>query len=174
MALGPDPDQTLVIREMRDTDRDVVIALLWELNRYEAELDLREQPFAQDRDTSHAAAIACFDRDCERAAEQEGALIVAERDGAVLGFLCWLVEMAEPFVRPRMRAYGYVADLVVASGHRGAGIGTRLLAEAERLTRARRLNRLAIGVLLGNDGAARAYERFGFRSHSTELFKALD
>ena len=44
-----------------------------------------------------------------------------------------LVEMAEPFVRPRMRAYGYVADLVVASGHRGAGIGPRPLAEAERL-----------------------------------------
>jgi ribosomal protein S18 acetylase RimI-like enzyme len=50
----------------------------------------------------------------------------------------------------------------------------RLLAEAERLTRERRLERLAIGVLLSNDGAARVYVRFGFRSHSIEMLKALD
>jgi ribosomal protein S18 acetylase RimI-like enzyme len=174
MPLANDTDPSLVLREMRDTDRDAVIALLWELNRYEAELDLREQPFAPDRDTSEEAAVACLDRDCERAAEHEGALIVAEREGEVIGFLCWLVETTEPFVRPQMRAYGYVADLVVAGGHRGHGIGTRLLAEAERLTRARRLNRLAIGVLRGNDGAARLYERVGFSPHSTELLKALD
>jgi GNAT superfamily N-acetyltransferase len=142
MKLASDLEPIVVIRPMRASDRDAVIELLWQLNRHEAEIDLRKQPFALDRDTSHAAAIACFDRDCERAAEHEGALMVA--------------------------------DLVVAGGHRGAGIGTRLLAEAERLTRERRLERLAIGVLLGNDGAARVYERFGFRSHSIEMLKALD
>jgi ribosomal protein S18 acetylase RimI-like enzyme len=163
----------LLIRDMRDTDREAVIALLWELNRFEAELDKAEQPF-DDRDTSYEAAVACCDRDCERAAAHEGSLIVAEQDGEVVGFLCWLVEAGEPFVRADMRRYGYVADLIVASGHRGHGIGTRLLVEAERLTRSKGMKRLAIGVLRGNDGAARAYERFGFADHSTEMFKDLD
>jgi ribosomal protein S18 acetylase RimI-like enzyme len=174
MKPASDLEPALVIRAMRPSDREAVIELLWQLNRYEAELDQGRQPFAPDRDTSHAAAIACFDRDCERAAEREGALMVAERDGAVIGFLCWLVETAEPFVRPQMRSYGYVADLVVASDHRGLGIGTSLLVEAERLTRERRLGRLAIGVLHGNDGAARAYQRFGFKLHASEMLKALD
>jgi ribosomal protein S18 acetylase RimI-like enzyme len=158
---------------MRDTDRDAVIELLWQLNRFEAELDRTKQPF-DDRDTSYEAAVASFDRDCERAAAQEGALIVAERDGEVVGFLCWLAETGEPFVRAELRRYGYVADLVVAAGHRERGIGTRLLAEAETITRLKGLNRLAIGVLGGNDAAAQLYERFGFRPYSSEMFKALD
>ena len=165
----------LIIRALREGDRDPVVELLWELNRYEADLDPLIQPFAaEDRDRSYAAAVACLDKDLERAAEHEGALLVAERGGAVVGFLCFIVETAYPFVRPEMRAYGYVADLVVADGERGRGIGTRLLAEAERLTRERHLCRLSIAVLHGNDGAARAYERFGFRPHSAELTKTLD
>ena len=156
MTATGDAGTALLIREMQPPDREAVIGLLWQLNRFEAELDPNEQPFAvADRDTSHAAAIACLDRDCERAREHDGALIVAERDGAVLGFLCWLVETTEPFIRPEFRRYGYVADLVVAEGHRGAGIGTALLAEAERLTREKGLGRLAIGVLRGNENAAR-------------------
>jgi ribosomal protein S18 acetylase RimI-like enzyme len=166
-------DEPLLIREMRPSDRDAVIDLLWQLNRFEAEFDRTVQPF-DDRDVSYEAAIACFDRDCERAAENEGALIVAERGERVIGFLCFIIETTEPFVRRALRSYGYVADLVVASGHRGRRVGTRLLTEAESLTRKKGLNRLSIGVLRGNDGAARAYERFGFQSYSTEMFKALD
>jgi GNAT superfamily N-acetyltransferase len=166
-------DKSLLIREMRDADREAVIELLWQLNRFEAELDRTKQPF-DDRDVSYEAAVLSYERDCERAAEQQGALIVAERDGEVVGFLCWLLEAGEPYVRAELRRYGYVADLVVTAGHRGSGIGTRLLAEAETITRRKGINRLAIGVLGGNDGAARAYERFGFQSYATQMFKALD
>jgi ribosomal protein S18 acetylase RimI-like enzyme len=165
--------EPFLIREMRDADRDAAIALLWELNRFEAELDRTLQPF-DDRDTSYEAAVACFERDCELAAEHEGALFVAECRGTIVGFLCWLVETGEPFVRAEVRRYGYVVDLVVASSHRGGGIGTTLLRQAEKLTRAKGLSRLSIGLLRGNEGAARAYERFGFAPHSTEMLKALD
>lgn len=173
MTLRDHSNQPILIRAMRDADRDAVIELVWQLNRFEAELDRTKQPF-DDRDASYEAAVASYERDRERAAEHEGALIVAEQDGEVVGFLCWLVETAEPFVRAELRRYGYVADLVVATGHRERGIGTRLLAEAETITRSKGLNRLSIGVLGGNDRAARAYERFGFRPYSTEMFKALD
>jgi len=173
MQTAGDRETLVLIREMRQADREAVIELLWQLNRLEAELQL-DLSLVPDRDTSREAAIACFDRDCERAARRKGALMVAERGGAVVGFLCWLVEAAEPFVRPELRCYGYVADLVVASEERGSGIGTRLLVEAERLTRERGLGRLAIGVLGGNDGAARLYRRFGFQPYAAELFKTLD
>jgi GNAT superfamily N-acetyltransferase len=161
------------IRAMRAADREAVIGLLWELNRHEATLQ-REQRLPFDRDESREAAIACYERDCERAAAQDGALVVAEREGVVVAFLCWIVETAEPFVRSELRRYGYVVDLVVAEGHRGAGIGTLLLAEAELRSREHGLPRLAIGVLAGNEVARRAYDRFGFAAHATEMMKALD
>ncbi|SDR60591.1 Ribosomal protein S18 acetylase RimI [Rhizobiales bacterium GAS113] len=164
----------VTIRPMRDADREAVISLIWQLNRYEGELQSREQPSAVDRDITREAAIATFDSDCERAAKRDGALLVAESGGEVVGFLCWLVEEAEPFVRAEMRRHGYVADLVVDERHRRKGIGQSLLAEAERLTRARKLKRLAIGVLVGNGSALGAYRRFGFTPSSLELQKALD
>jgi ribosomal protein S18 acetylase RimI-like enzyme len=174
MTPAPLSDAATLIREMRGSDREAVIGLVWQLNRLEGGLDPAVAPFAPDRDTSREAAIACLDSDAARARRCDGALLVAERVGEVVGFLCWLVETEEPFLRAELRRYGYVADLVVAEGHRGVGIGTLLLAEAERRTRERALRRLVIGVLNGNAPALRAYERFGFGALATHMMKALD
>jgi len=165
---------TLTIRPMRDADRDTVIDLIWQSNRHEAGLDPAGQPFAQDRDTEREAATATLESERGEVAEHGGALVVAEEAGAVVGYLCWLVQDADPFVRAEVRGYGYVADLVVTEEQRGRGIGRRLLAEAEALTRRQGLKRLAIGVLCGNDGAIRTYRRFGFKDFALEMLKALD
>jgi ribosomal protein S18 acetylase RimI-like enzyme len=58
---------------------------------------------------------------------------------------------------------GEIESLAVRADHRGAGLGTRLLTELEQ-----RLDRLGvedvvIGLLPGNDGARRLYERRGYR-----------
>ena len=164
----------LMIRPMRETDREAVVSLILQLNLHEARLDLREQPFALDRDTSDEAAAATLLYDRERAALCDGALMVAANDDKVIAFMCWLVEEAGPFVRAEMRRFGYVADLVIDEPHRRKGIGQRLLAEAERLTRARGLKRLVIGAQAGNDSALGAYRRFGFEPFCFELQKALD
>lgn len=164
----------LTIRAMREADREAVISLILQSNLHEARLDLSEQPFALDRDTSDEAAAATLLYNRERAAACDGALMVAEHDDKVIAFMCWLVEEAGPFVRAEMRRFGYVADLVIDEPHRRKGIGQRLLAEAESLTRARGLKRLVIGVLAGNDSALGAYRRFGFEPFCFELQKALD
>lgn len=57
----------------------------------------------------------------------------------------------------------YIEALAVAESHRGQGIGTQLLAEAEAFARSRGRSRLALHVLVGNAGARRLYERAGFR-----------
>jgi len=169
-----DPDGNLVVRLMREADREAVIGLLWQLTRYEAALDWGHAPFVGDRDVSYEGAVATFEDDRERAATQGGALVVAERRGAVVGFLCWFPQRSGPYVQAGVREEGYVADLVVAEGQRGQGIGQRLLAEAERRTRAKGARRMTIFALQGNDVARAAYERFGFKPHALELMKALD
>ncbi|MFB9970419.1 GNAT family N-acetyltransferase [Pseudoroseomonas cervicalis] len=106
-----------------------------------------------------------------RIAASQGHALVAEVEGAVVGHLFLTFGQHLPFVAER--EHGYVADLFVRESHRGTGIGRALLEEAERLTRARGLKRLLIGVLAGNDGAEAAYRRFGFAHYTHEMIKQL-
>jgi len=54
-----------------------------------------------------------------------------------------------------------VCNVGVLEQHRGRGIGTALMSEAERLARPR--GRLRLGVGTDNPGARRLYERLGYR-----------
>ena len=56
----------------------------------------------------------------------------------------------------------YIEALAVQETCRGQGIGTLLLAEAERLSRERGRSRIALHVLHRNLGAYRLYRRLGF------------
>jgi ribosomal protein S18 acetylase RimI-like enzyme len=60
----------------------------------------------------------------------------------------------------------------VREAHRGQGIGRALVAEAERLARARGVARILMGVLPGNPAEA-LYRRLGYRTYAVELAKDL-
>lgn len=156
----------LLVRPMRPGDRPAVVELMWALNRVEDAL-------AGDRVATRAEAEDCVAYNAGRIAETGGQDVVAERGGRILGYLCWSVEDAGPFIRADLRRVGYVRELVVAEAARGAGIGRALLAEAERLTRARGLKRLMLAVLAGNEGAIAAYRSGGFRVDALEMMKDL-
>jgi GNAT superfamily N-acetyltransferase len=64
---------------------------------------------------------------------------------------------------PRAPDLVYIEALAVAESHRGLGLGSLLLADAEQWARARGRSRLALHVLASNTGARRLYERTGFR-----------
>ena len=57
----------------------------------------------------------------------------------------------------------YIEGIAVRESHRGQGIGSQLLAEAERQTRLKRGSRIALHVLHRNPSARRLYERVGFK-----------
>lgn len=56
----------------------------------------------------------------------------------------------------------HVADIAVAPGHDGRGIGSALLAFAEDWARQHRCRHLTLGVFPGNARARALYERHGF------------
>jgi GNAT superfamily N-acetyltransferase len=157
----------ITIRAMQSADREAVVDLVWALNRF-------ENAITGDRPLDREAAIECLEHDERRVAETEGALLVAEAGGVVIGFLALTIEPGVPFIRSEWRRHGLVMELVVAEGARGRGIGTALLAEAERLTRAADCRALLIGVVRGNDGAEALYRRFGFSPYAQEMLKRLD
>jgi ribosomal protein S18 acetylase RimI-like enzyme len=59
---------------------------------------------------------------------------------------------------------GEIESLAVLPGHRGRGLGTRLLDGLEEELRAQGVTDLVLGLLPGNAGAARLYARRGYRS----------
>ncbi len=150
-----------------ETDRDAVVALLHELNRSEAKL-------SPDRATDRGAAAACLASDTQRIREGGGVQLVAVQDGRVVGYGACSIVRGGPFLRADMRTHGYLETLVVAKAHRGAGIGSALLQAIEAHVAGRGLRTLALGHLVANEGAARLYERHGYRAHVTERLKWLD
>jgi GNAT superfamily N-acetyltransferase len=156
---------TLVLRAATPADREALIEQFQGLNAHEAEI-------TGDRLRDHATAIASFEAAEARVARSRGHALVAEWQGAIAGHCYLTFERHPPYVAER--DYAYVAELYVRPEARSRGLGRALLAEAERLARARGLRRLLIGVVVGNDRAQAAYERFGFAPYTTELIKPLD
>jgi ribosomal protein S18 acetylase RimI-like enzyme len=157
----------VTIRELHGTDRDAVIGLMWDLNRFENTL-------SGDRATDRAAARACFQDDLDKMQPLGGAQFVAERDGKVVGYVCCAITEGGPFIRDDVRTYGYVTTLVVAESARRLGIGEALMMAAEGFTAGQGLRSFAVGHVAGNEGAARLYERLGLKAHAIERVKWLD
>ena len=64
---------------------------------------------------------------------------------------------------PRSSDLVYIEALAVLIEHRGKGVGSRLLADAEECAIAAGRSRLALHVLVTNKRARKLYERVGFR-----------
>jgi len=90
---------------------------------------------------------------------------------AVSGFVVAALE-TDGYERDVTR--GDVPALWVAPDRRGGGVGAALLAAAEDLLADRGAERVRLEVLAANDGAARFYEREGYREHRRVLEKPLD
>jgi len=157
---------SMKIREATAADRPA-------LDEQEQLLNLFENPYIHDRSLTRAGAIAAMDRLHHRAAESQGAVLVAELDGAVIAHLVLTYERQGPYVREELRDYALIADLFVRQAHRGRGIGRALIAEAERRAIARGLPRIMLGVVHGNAAAERSYRRQGFADYVLELVKPL-
>jgi ribosomal protein S18 acetylase RimI-like enzyme len=148
-------------------DRDAIVGLIQTLNTH-------EQVLSGDRLTTRAAADAHYGALLARIAQQDGRLLAADAQGRVVGALGLVVQDDPPFIRANVRRHVYVTDLVVDLNWRRQGIGRLLLAEAESIARRKGLRRLVIGVLSGNEGAARLYRGFGFEPYATALVKGLE
>ena len=142
-----------VIRPAVAMDIPAILALYRELDS--ALVDLQPEFFceAPREEEEIRKAIAADDAD----------FLLAEQDGAVLGFALvsyagWTPEFS--CVLPHR--YACLADLVVTKPHRGQGIGGELLAAAKRWARNRRLEYLELNVLAQNTDAVRLYESQDF------------
>ncbi|MCZ8316402.1 GNAT family N-acetyltransferase [Phreatobacter sp.] len=158
---------SLVIRAYEPADRAAVVDLVHQLNLF-------EDGISADRARDVKAAATCLDADLARVARDGGAVVVAADGDEVIAMMCFVLEQPQPYLKAEIARVAWVSELVVDERHRGQGIGTALLEEAERLARAHGVSRLMIGAIVGNHVARKAYERFGFRPAVVELAKDLE
>lgn len=92
-------------------------------------------------------------------------------DEGVLGFVMFGLETGG-YEQDVTR--GVVHNLYVRPAHRGRGVGSRLLAAAERELAARDADVVSLEAMMANQAAVRFYERNGYRRHRVELEKRLD
>jgi ribosomal protein S18 acetylase RimI-like enzyme len=155
------------IRDMEDADREAVIDLIWQLNLYEDRI-------SGDRAHSRKAAAGGLAANRRRMSGHGGVELVAEVGSKVAGYLLCVIEQADAYVHERYGQHAYIAELVVAEGFRGQGLGQKLIDAAERYARARGMPSIFIGVLAGNHLADRLYAHLGYQTYSIERMKRLD
>jgi ribosomal protein S18 acetylase RimI-like enzyme len=151
------------IRAFTPGDRAAVIELLLALQRF-------ERAFAPD----HAAPTPEFgawyvEGLLEHVNEHDGIVLVALHDDAPCGFIAGF---DEEDAEARSRHF-YIAELSVAEGMRGYGVGTRLIAAIEEIARARGYKAVVIGVLVQNTRVKGLYSRLGYRDYAVRLRKKL-
>lgn len=100
-------------------------------------------------------------------AEKSVIVLVAEREGEVLGYTYSGVEGPD-WMSLRGPA-GVLHDIVVDPGHRGQGVGLLLLEATIAALEARRVPRVVLHTAARNEGAHRLFERAGFRRTMIEM-----
>lgn len=102
-------------------------------------------------------------------ASPESAVLAAEEDGVVVGFV-HARTVTDYYTQSPI---GHVSDLVVAPEAEGKGVGEALVQAAQAWARCRGYRMMQLYVLPGNAGARRLYERMGYRAEWLKYVQPL-
>jgi ribosomal protein S18 acetylase RimI-like enzyme len=104
-------------------------------------------------------------------ADADVAVFVAEREGAVIGYV---YAALEPRSWKELReACGFIHDIAVEEEGRRLGAATALMQAAMDWLRERGAPRVVLGTADRNEAAQRLFERLGFRRTMIEMTKEL-
>jgi ribosomal protein S18 acetylase RimI-like enzyme len=98
-------------------------------------------------------------------------LLVAERDGAIVGFVMYTMEGGR---YEQDVTTGLVENLYVKPEARRDGIGSALLDEAEDRLRDNGATAITIEAMADNDAAREFYTAHGYAPHRVELEKSME
>jgi GNAT superfamily N-acetyltransferase len=149
------------VRDSRRDDRDFVIGLVPELLAF-------GPPAWRDRRQMTPVDVRVVGEALAGRSAGSSVLIAEDDRGRRLGFI-HVTEEPDYYAGP----CGHIGDVVVAREARGRGVGTALLAAAERWARARGYRLLTLNVFIDNTEARSMYERAGYSPETIRHVKVL-
>ena len=103
--------------------------------------------------------------------DDDAAVFVAERDGRIVGYV---YAGLEPLSWKELRGpAGFIHDVMVEEGERGAGAGRALIEAAISWLRERGAPRVMLWTAEPNEGAQGVFLRLGFRRTMIEMTREL-
>jgi ribosomal protein S18 acetylase RimI-like enzyme len=144
---------------------DDVAALreLWlELHHHHAAVAPQSGEFTDD-ETSWRVRSSSYR---EWLADPRSFLLLARSGPRLVGYALVRVMESGPDLNDSWRVPETIAEIetmLVSADFRGAGLGSRLLDEIDAELERQEISEVIVGLMPGNDGAQRLYERRGFR-----------
>jgi ribosomal protein S18 acetylase RimI-like enzyme len=103
-------------------------------------------------------------------AEDQVLLVAETPEGTRLGYT-WVVTLTDfDMTSP----HGHIANVGVAIGAEGQGVGSLLVQAGEDWCRSRGLTEVTLHVYMNNERAHRLYDRLGFQDQWYQMRKGLD
>ena len=141
---------TLIVERLAQGDYALIKPLL-------VDLHLAEQVHYEDHPQLPRSEIEANLDTIPRTFQGENVIFATrDDDGAVIGF-CWVV-----LFDPGTGLEGEVAEVIVAEGHRGHGVGEILVDKAVRLFRERGVTLGYVWTRPDNEAAVKLYKSAGF------------
>ena len=154
------------IRESGPADRAAIETCFSELQAF-------ERSIYSNRADPAAVTVTYVDYLFAECAAHDGAILVAESEGGIVGFICVICKLPVDNIYELDHEYAYISDLVVRESWRGQSIGAQLMRHGEDFAASHGATRLRIGVLAANEGAHALYRKLGFREYGILLEKLL-
>lgn len=142
----------MIIRDYEPSDKTRLITL-------HRELQVFEQAFRSSRavgvETSEKQ-LAEYEALLTR---EDASLLVVEYAGKLIGYL---MMFAEGELVEEEQGQVYVQDFIVTAAARRKGVGTLMMGAVKEFAALRKISRIDLQVLIGNDPAKAFYEALGF------------
>jgi ribosomal protein S18 acetylase RimI-like enzyme len=154
--------------ELAGIDRVDEVRELWLHLHHHHRAVVGTLPLVEDDELSWQRRRALY---VERLSADTAFLILASQQDVVVGYALVCIEDGPDDTFPVGERYAELYSLSVAPEQRRRGIGTRLLDSVDRELARRAIHDLKVAVMVGNDGAARLYERRGLHAAERVLYR---
>lgn len=141
------------------TIRKATLSDLASLREFEQGIITAERPFDA---TLKAEKINYYDIE-KMILSDSIEVLVAEKNGVLLGSGYARIETAQPYLNHEK--YAYLGFMFTIQTQRGKGINAKIIAELKNWCRSKGILELRLDVYNDNPSAIRAYEKVGFKKH---------
>jgi len=114
-----------------------------------------------------AGAFEAWERSMAPALGRFAVVSLAEREGAIVGFVAGRVRALPPFFGGG--AAGFISEVFVSDTERGTGLGRQVLAHAVDWFAAQGITRVELQVLAGNPRALEFYRELGWHEELVQM-----